>query len=367
MIRYATGNLLEAGADALVNTVNTVGVMGKGIALMFKEAFPDNFRAYVAACKRSEVRTGRMFVTRYDDMYGGPKWIINFPTKRHWRHPSRMEWISEGLVDLKAVIAREGIRSVALPPLGVGNGGLHWPEVRALIEETFGAMPDVEAVVYEPTAAYQNVSKRAGIEALTPARALIAEMVRRYWVLGFECSLLEVQKLAWFLETRTEDLGLANPLGLRFEAHRYGPYADRLRHLLEGMDGSYLHCGKRLADAKALDTIWFDDAKRDRVDAYLRSGEAKVYRPALEATARTVDGFESPLGLELLATVDWLLRRERVEPTVSAVRQGIRAWPGGKAAAQRKDRILDDRLVELALARLDEVNDRRAAVTSPND
>jgi len=357
MIRYTTGNLLDTDAEALVNTVNTVGVMGKGIALMFKEAFPENFKAYANACDRRDVQVGHVFVTHRSDMYG-PKWIINFPTKKHWRHPSKLEWIVDGLSDLKAVIERNGIRAIAIPPLGAGNGGLDWSLVKPKIEEVLGNLEDVDVLVFEPTAKYQNVAKRAGVEKLTPSRALIAEIVRRYWVLGIECTLLEVQKLAWFIETSAQDLGLEDPLRLEFRANLFGPYADKLRHLLNNLDGSYLHCDKRIADAGPFDVIWFDESKRDRLEAYFTSPEAKIYRPVLEATANIIDGFESPLGMELLATVDWL-RRQGVEPTIPAMTAGIHNWPGGEKAAARKVKIFDERLVGLALERLE----RHAAPT----
>src|SRR5437588_2421134 len=180
-MRFVQGNLLEAKVEALVNTVNTVGVMGKGIALMFKEAFPSNFRAYEDACERKEIRIGRMYVTE-NRTFEGPRWIINFPTKKHWRQPSQLKWIVEGLQDLKRVIQEHDIRSIALPPLGAGNGGLNWPDVRMEVQRILGDLQRVEIFVYEPTAKYQNVAKRTGVEKLTPARVLIAEMIRRYWV-----------------------------------------------------------------------------------------------------------------------------------------------------------------------------------------
>lgn len=348
MITFTQGNLLEARAEALVNTVNTVGVMGKGIALLFKERFGENFRQYAAACKAQEVQTGKMFVTEVVEL-DGPRWIVNFPTKQHWRAPSRMEWVIEGLQDLRHFLIEQQVKSVAIPPLGAGNGGLDWTKVKEQIVQALGDL-DVDVLVFEPTQQYQNVAKRAGVEKLTPARALIAELVRRYWVLGMECSLLEIQKLAWFLEREIEKFGLA-PLDLRFTAHKYGPYADRLRHLLAGLDGSYLHCEKRISDADPLDVIWFDDARKALVQTYLKT-EAKDYTQALETTAALIDGFESPFGMELLATVDWLLDRERVAPTVPALREGVRHWRGGADAAARKDRLFDDRALGIALARL---------------
>ena len=350
MIEYTRGNLLEADVEALINTVNTVGVMGKGIALMFKEAFPENFAAYEAACKGQEVVTGRMLVTERDALLG-PRWIINFPTKRHWRARTRMEWIESGLEDLKRVIHEQGIRSIALPPLGCGNGGLDWDQVRPRIETALGELDNVLVLVFEPTAEYQNVAKRSGVEKLTPARALIAELVRRYWVLGIECSLLEVQKLAWLMERRILDHGLKNPLALQFQPPRYGPYSDRLRHLLNGLDGSYLHSEKRINDASPDEVVWFDESRREHVSAYLRSAEALPYAQALEEVDALIDGFQSPLGMEALATLDWLISQEHVEPTVDAIKEGLRHWPDD-IAGQRKLRLFSDRLITLALERL---------------
>lgn len=193
MIKYTHGNLLDAKTEALVNTVNTVGVMGKGIALMFKERFCKNMEEYTKACKANKIQTGRMFVTETGELMG-PKWIVNFPTKQHWRSPSKLEWITEGLEDLKAFIIKSHVKSIAIPPLGAGNGGLDWLVVREQINKTLANLEDVHILVYEPTSKYQNVSKNKGVEKLTASRALIAELVRRYWILGMECSLLEIQK-----------------------------------------------------------------------------------------------------------------------------------------------------------------------------
>jgi O-acetyl-ADP-ribose deacetylase (regulator of RNase III) len=350
MLRYTQGNLLEAPAEALVNTVNEVGVLGKGIALQFRETFPDSARAYEEACKREEVKVGRVLLTETNDLTGH-RWIIHFPTKKHWRNPSRMEWIHEGLRDLVRVVRAKGIRSLALPPLGCGSGGLEWTQVRREIEGAFAELPNVDVLVYEPTSAYYNAPKRQGVEELTPARALIAELVRRYGVLGLECTNLEVQKLAWFLQRAIEGLKVENPLGLAFKANRYGPYADNLRLLLDRLDGSYLHSEKRLADAGPFASIWFEDSKRSAVQAYLQ-GEAKDYQPALERTAAIIDGFESPLGMELLATVDWLLHKGRCEPTVAALKLGLTKWPGGRSSSRRKLKLFDERLLALALSRL---------------
>jgi O-acetyl-ADP-ribose deacetylase (regulator of RNase III) len=353
MIEFTTGNLLESDAEALVNTVNTVGVMGKGVALMFKEAFPENFEAYEAACAAKQVELGHMFVTKRTDFFG-PKWIINFPTKAHWRYPSKIEWIISGLHDLKRVIAENQIKSIALPPLGAGNGGLNWHDVRSHVEQELANLPDVRVIVYEPTAKYQNVAKRTGAENLTAPRALIAELVRRYSVLGIECTLLEVQKLGYLLERyETKDRTKA-ALNFQFVANKYGPYSDRLKHLLNGLDGSYLHCDKRLGDAGPFDIIRFDYSKQDKVSAFLTTPEAKEYGVALAQTSQLIDGFESPLSMELLATVDWLVHRDGVEPTVDAIKSRLKTWTGGKSAGQRKLRLFEDRMIQIAIEALTE-------------
>ncbi|MDP2140046.1 MAG: macro domain-containing protein [Gammaproteobacteria bacterium] len=353
MITFTQGNLLEAETEALVNTVNTVGVMGKGIALMFKERFPLNTAYYERACAAEQVQTGKMFVTDTGELMG-TRWVVNFPTKRHWRGNSRMEWIIAGLADLRRVIEEYGIHSIAIPPLGAGNGGLEWEEVKPHIVEALGDLQDVDIRLYEPTSRYQNVAKSKGVEKLTPARALVAELVRRYWVLGMECSLLEIQKLAWFLERALEVKGPDNPLQLKFVANNYGPYSDRLRHLLDSLDGSYLKCDKRISDCGPFDIIWFNDAKRDVVDLYLRT-EAKAYIPALELASRLIDGFESPYGMELLSTVDWLLAKEQVEPEPQALLEGVRHWPAGERWSQRKLKLFDEAKLTLALNQLQQV------------
>ena len=297
------------------------------------------------------MHVGQVLATRNSELFG-PRWIIHFPTKKHWRNPSKLEWVKDGLKDLVRVVRQHGIRSIALPPLGCGNGGLDWAEVRPEIEAAAAELTDVDVIVYEPVQRYQNVAKRSGVDELTPARALISDLVRRYSVLGLDCTNLEVQKLAWFLGRSIASLSLPDPLRLRFVAHKYGPYADGLRHLLDSLDGSYLHCEKRLGDAGPLDLIWFDDKKRGRVEAYLSGPAASAYLPAVARTAAIIDGFESPLGMELLATVDWLLTEERCDQSVEALRGALESWPGGESAARRKLELFDGRLLELALERL---------------
>ncbi|RDH42138.1 type II toxin-antitoxin system antitoxin DNA ADP-ribosyl glycohydrolase DarG [Zooshikella ganghwensis] len=349
MIHYTQGNLLDADVEALVNTVNTVGVMGKGIALMFKERFPENMQAYAKACKLGEVVVGRMFITQTNELMG-PKWIVNFPTKQHWRAKSQMSWIESGLMDLRQFIVESQVQSIAIPPLGAGNGGLDWQQVKPKIEHVLGDL-SADILIYEPTTQYQNVRKTSGVKKLNPARAMIAELVRRYWILGMECSLLEIQKLAWFLQRAIDSQGIEDPLKLNFSANYYGPYASNLTHLLNRLDGSYLKADKRIPDSDPLDVIAFNDSKKDYVQAYLNS-EAKGFLPALEKASEVIDGFESPFGMELLSTVDWLLANEGCEPTLASIKDGIARWPAGKKWAERKLKLFDDRCLQLAIERI---------------
>lgn len=351
MIKFTQGNLLEANVEAVVNTVNTLGIMGKGIALMFKERFPDNFKAYERACKRGEVQTGIMFVTASSEL-SGPRWIINFPTKKHWIHPSKIEYITEGLKNLRSVIIENKIKTIAIPPLGSGNGGLDWNEIKPLIISALDDLEDIEVWVYEPTSRYQNVVKGRGVDKLTPARALVAEMIRRYEFLGLECSILEVQKLVWFLVRVIKQCGTADPFKLNFSADKYGPYAHELTHLLNALDGSYLHCDKRLADASPFDTIRFDSKHQPTLATFLRSSTGAVYVEAIDTTERLIEGFQSPLGMEALATVDWLLINQAAVPTLDGIKQSLSSWPGGELAAKRKQKLFSDKLLAATLGRL---------------
>ena len=355
MVKFTNGNVLDADVEALVNTVNTIGVMGKGIALMFKERYPDNYAAYAAACRKSEVRIGQVFATRTKELFG-PRWILNFPTKTHWKANSRLEWIDKGLGDLVWTIRDKRIRSIAVPPLGCGNGGLQWSDVKPMITAALSTIDGLHVVVYEPTAKYQNVVKRAGIRQLTAPRALMADTVRRYCQISTDCTILEVQKLGWFIDRGLNDLGVDNPMRFRFEAQRYGPYSHNLVKLLDKLDGSYLRCRKRLADATPRDFIWFDNEYQYSKDltTYIDSME-KPFRIVSDWVTRIVKGFESAFGLELLASTDWLVNVESIEPTVDKILEGLLQWPAGEQAGLRKARLFDEYEVRLALDHLGSV------------
>lgn len=304
MIEYKTGNILEEDAEALVNTVNCVGHMGRGIALQFKKAWPENFRAYAAACRREEVRPGKMFVFE-TGLLTNPRYIINFPTKRHWRGKSRIEDIEAGLEALVAEIRQRGIRSIALPPLGSGLGGLDWQEVRAHIEQTLRALSAVRIVVFEPagTPALPRSMRKGDIPKMTPGRAALVGLMERYLagLLDPFVSLLELHKLMYFMQEAGE------PLQLRFAKGAYGPYAENLRHVLNAIEGYYLSGYGSGGDqpGKTLELVpgAADDARR-------ALAETPATQQRFERVSDLVEGFESPYGLELLATVHWIVTRD---------------------------------------------------------
>jgi O-acetyl-ADP-ribose deacetylase (regulator of RNase III) len=318
MIRYVEGDILQAQTDALVNTVNCVGVMGRGIALQFKRAFPENFKAYAAACKRKEVRPGRMFVYERHAL-DGPRYIINFPTKRHWRGRSRIEYIESGLQALVREITEREITSIAIPPLGSGLGGLDWGEVRPLIERALTDLADIDIVVYEPTAtpiaAPVAVGKRP---AMTAGRAALVGLMDRYLAALMDPSitLLEIHKLMYFLQSAGE------PLSLRYKKAWYGPYAENLRHVLADVEGHLLSGYASQGDAPDIELTLLSGAT-DEAQSFL--AEEPDTRTRFERVTNLVEGFETPFGLELLATAHWVATHEGAQ-TRGAIRDGVYGW-----------------------------------------
>lgn len=319
MIRFLQGDILKAEAEALVNTVNCVGVMGRGIALQFKNVFPANFRAYEAACKRREVQPGRMFVFDTGELTW-PRYIINFPTKRHWRGKSRIEDIQAGLAALVTEIRARNIRSIAIPPLGSGLGGLDWAEVRPLIELALTALPEVEAVVFEPGGAPADAraNRSSDVPKMTAGRAALLGLMDRYLaaLMDPSISLLEVHKLMYFLQAAGE------PLRLCYVKELFGPYAENLRHVLRAIEGHLISGYADGGDAPGKQLALVPGAIRD-ADSFLEAHPATHER--FGRVVRLVEGFETPFGLELLATVHWVATQEHAQDLEGIVRATY-AW-----------------------------------------
>ena len=313
MIRSVTGDILESSAEALVNTVNCVGVMGRGIALQFKKAFPDNFREYVAACRRGEVKPGRMGIFETGGA-GGPRYIVNFPTKRHWRGKSRREDIAAGLKALVAEVQARGIRSIAIPPLGSGLGGLNWSDVRPLIERAFADLPEVEVLLFDPADSISNIwSPQATIEPkMTAGRAALVMLMSRYLeaLLDTDISLLEVHKLLYFLQEAGE------PLKLRYVKAHCGPYAENLRHVLVAVEGHLVAGYQDDGDMPEKSLTLVDGAVKNATEFLLDFTET---HERIERTTALVEGFETPYGLELLSTVHWVVTNGRFQTSESIV------------------------------------------------
>ena len=319
MIEFRSGDILKDDAEALVNTVNCVGVMGRGIALQFKAAFPENFKIYAEACQRGAVQPGRMLVFETGQLTP-PRYIINFPTKRHWRGNSRMEDIDAGLAALVEVIREKCIRSVAIPPLGSGLGGLDWLDVKPRIEAALRPLTDVRVIVYEPAGApaSDTMTHSRKAPSMTAGRAALVELTHRYLggLLDPFVTLLEVHKLMYFMQEAGE------PLRLKFTQAPYGPYAENLRHVLHAIEGHLVSGYADGGDAPDKQLKLVPGAVAEAT-AFLDQHSAT--RARFDRVAELVEGFESPFGLELLSTVHWVVKHEPVS-TLDDVVECTYAW-----------------------------------------
>ena len=318
MVKITRGNLIEADAEALVNTVNCVGYMGKGIALQFKKAFPDNFEAYEQACKEGSVTPGRMFVFETGSMIN-PKYIINFPTKRHWRGKAQMEDIDSGLKALVEEIGKRKIRSVAVAPLGCGLGGLRWAAVRPKIEQALSRLADVQVLLYEPVGAPEakKMPVRTKRPKMTVARALVIMLMQQYTELAYRLTLLEIQKLTYFLQEAGE------PLRLRYVEAIYGPYAHNLNKVLEVLEG---HLIRGYGDSQKPDAeVELLPGAVETAERYLAEHEESGQR--LNRVSQLIEGFETPYGMELLSSAHWVaVHSERPARNAEEAVDAIRRW-----------------------------------------
>ncbi|MBX9772071.1 MAG: macro domain-containing protein [Candidatus Obscuribacterales bacterium] len=303
MIEVTFGNLLERDAEALINTVNCVGVMGKGIALQFKRAYPENFKAYELACKHKEVQIGKMFVYSTGS-FVNPRFIINFPTKDHWRSPSKIEYIEKGLDDLVQWLEEHKIHSVAMPPLGCGNGGLEWMEVYQLVVKAFEKNPEIKVYLFSPLGA--PAADKMPVNTKRPnmsvGRAAVLTLANRYQLMDIseEITQIVLQKLSYFLQSSGFDLRL------NFQKGTYGPYAENLNHVLQVMEGHFI---RGYGDRSSIDgSIEILPDCINEATAVLNSTSGLA-----EHTARVlelIEGFNSEYLLELLSTVHWIAHHD---------------------------------------------------------
>jgi O-acetyl-ADP-ribose deacetylase (regulator of RNase III) len=339
MIHFTTGNLLESDAEALVNTVNTVGVMGKGIALQFKNAFPANAKAYIDACKSKSLSIGKLVIVKEASLLGGEKTIINFPTKTQWRLPSEYAYIEAGLKTLKKEIEARNIKSIAIPPLGAGNGGLDWPRVKQMIIEQ---LEDVNAdiYIYEPNAAIQEVLKKERVK-LTPARAMLLDVLYESVRNGEFVSEFSAEKIAYFLQR----FGGKDAFKLTYSPNFYGPYSGKVRHVLYYLNGSYI-MGYSSKDKKPFEELDLIITAESDVESYLNKSENQEYKDVTEKTKAFLKGFYSPFGLELLSTIDFI-RTEKNIRTQEAITSELHSW-----SDRKKTMFSSPHFIEIALKNL---------------
>ncbi|WP_441001473.1 type II toxin-antitoxin system antitoxin DNA ADP-ribosyl glycohydrolase DarG [Fodinibius sp. SL11] len=337
MIRYKVGDILKADTEALVNTVNTVGVMGKGIALAFKKAYPDNFKQYKKAVDEGKVRIGAPFVTQTGLLQ--PKYIINFPTKKHWRHPSKLSYIEKGMESLVNIIKDNDIKSLAIPPLGCGNGKLNWDEVKPIMEHYLSPLAkDHEFIIFEPGYNDQEIKEKEEVK-LTSGRAMLLHALDEYGVLGYEINLLVVQKAAYFLQR------LGEPLRLKHEKGYYGPYAHNLNHLLKHINGFYIKYKSQRN--KPDTTVHLVEDKLERVKSFVKEKLDPSQKERVQKLLDLIEGFESPYGLELLATVDYI-KQNKPDISFDELKNEVHNW------TNRKRSIMKDHHLKVAYQRLEQ-------------
>jgi O-acetyl-ADP-ribose deacetylase (regulator of RNase III) len=342
MINFTKGNMMTSPAEALVNTVNTVGVMGKGIALQFKEEFPANFVTYKTACSTGDLVPGKLLVTREKNSTGEEKLIINFPTKLHWRNPSKYEYIKDGLTELVKAIQEYKIKSIAIPPLGCGNGGLNWNIVKQMIQDALANL-DIEILVYEPNnnikQTLQTNSAKKEIK-LTPLRGLITYAMYYYDSLGEDCSLFVANKLAYFLQRQGSKAFAKIP----FQAHHYGPYSPQIAHIIYDLNGTYIQ-GFEQMNATAFEPLTMQYDRRDEISKYVRTLEQEEQN-CLKAVINLMSGFESTLALEVLASVDFI-RHDNPGISLKDTITAIHHW------SERKNKLFKDEYIQIAYEHLD--------------
>lgn len=341
MISYTKGNILESEAEALVNTVNTQGVMGKGIALQFRNAFPYNFKVYKDVCKEGELAPGKLLIVRDRDLIGGEKWIINFPTKTSWKKPSEYEYIEKGLDELVKQLPDLNISSIALPPLGSGNGGLDWNRVKQIINEKLSGVPQ-QVIVYEPTALIEESMKTERVK-LTEARAMLLSVLYQLQSNGEFVSEFSSEKVCYFLQR----FGGNKYLKLDFQQNFYGPYSGKVRHVINYLNGSYI-MGYSSMDKKPFEALQLIQDGKEAVSEFLKNKPELI--KIISDTEKFLDGFYSDFALELLSSIDYITQRDKTYD-FNKIKAAIAGWSERKRTMFSNDKFIVIALNHLKSAR----------------
>lgn len=342
MIQYIRGNILDSKAQALVNTVNTVGVMGKGLALQFRNAFPNNFKAYKRACKNNKVKVGEMFVTTDSNTGSGEKIIVNFPTKADWRKPSEYKYIEDGLDNLSRIVSEKKLKSIAIPPLGAGNGGLQWERVKEIIKEKLHHL-EADIYVYEPALEIREHLKKERVQ-LTHARALLLYVLYDLVSCGEYVSEFSSEKVCYFLQK----FGAGKYFKLEFEPKFYGPYSGKVRLVLRAMNGSLL-TGYSEPDKKPFDPLLLAGDAYEEVKAYVENNPELL--EIANRTMRFLRGFYSDFTLALLSSLDYISSKENSFDK-ELISKRLEEWSDQKRSMLSEPRHLDITLKHLQTASL---------------
>jgi O-acetyl-ADP-ribose deacetylase (regulator of RNase III) len=312
-----------------------MGVMGKGIALQMKEAFPTNYKKYVEACKAGQLQPGQLLCVWDKNLVYGRKLLINFPTKTNWRLPSKLTYIEQGLITLKRAIIEQGIKSVAIPPLGCGNGGLDWNVVKPMIVESLHDL-NIDVIIFEPNATIKELLQKDQISKkahLTNARAMLLYALFAFESAGEYSTLFAANKIAYFLQRLGQDLRL------EFESHLYGPYSPNVQKVLYTMNGVYLK-GLEQGKAGPFEPLKLDYAKWPEIEHFVKTQLTQEEAQRLQHLLQFLSAYTSELPLEILSTVDFILNKE---PNLGyeAVMDRINAWSSRKQKLFQAEHVLD--------------------------
>jgi O-acetyl-ADP-ribose deacetylase (regulator of RNase III) len=331
MIQYVKGNLFESTAEALINTVNLVGVMGKCIALQFKQLYPNNYAIYKKACKNQSIGIGKLLVTKECGVFG-EKIIINFPTKTDWHKPSEYEYIESGLTNLIQIISTYNIKSIAIPPLGAGNGGLHWTRVKHIIENKLSILPDVAIYVYEPNTPIIEQARKERVK-LTPARALLLYVLFDLVRHGEHVSEFSCEKVCYFLQK----FGGSHLFKLTYTPQYYGPYSGKVRYVLNAINGSYIS-GYSDMNKRPFDTLFLIPDSYNEIKTIVESSEE--LRTIANRTCCFLTGYYSDFGLELLSSVDFIMHQHQTT-SIDYIYDRLKEWNHRKSLLFSEKRYVD--------------------------
>lgn len=329
MIIYTTGDLLKSDAEALVNTVNCEGYMGKGIAYQFKLLFPKTNLDYINACKKGDLRVGKLHYFKENS-----KLIINFPTKDKWREKSKIEYINDGLDELVLLINKLHIKTIAIPPLGSGNGGLIWSEVKCLIEQKLSVLSNnIQIFIYEPS---KNYNSQPTIEPKLSVSALVLMEVKNRLI---KFDTLRLQKTAYFINI------FSSQNYFHFKRHKYGPYDNSIAIISKNIKEYQKY--HNINDTKEAYRILFNKLISSGVETKLMQ-----LLPAVEKSANFVNSITSNHELECLATIVYLIDEQKALVKEEIVEQ-FKLWSEDKAnrysdndILQGVDKLYDSNIID---------------------